>query len=126
MRVYINLRDERSREIAIRAVNQAEIGHCVIIHEPTRSIQQNSKLHALLHSLDGKEWAGKSRSMEEWKVLLVSAHAIATGLPNEVITGLEGEMVNIRESTAQMSVSRLSSLIEYIQAWIDDQSEKAS
>ncbi|MDD2156778.1 recombination protein NinB, partial [Glaesserella parasuis] len=32
-------------------------------------------------------------------------------------TGLEGELVNIRESTAQMSVKRMASLIEYATSW---------
>lgn len=31
--------------------------------------------------------------------------------------GLEGEVINLRESTAQMSVKRLASLIEYILSW---------
>ncbi|MDO9982934.1 recombination protein NinB, partial [Glaesserella parasuis] len=31
----------------------------------------------------------------------------------------EGELVNIRESTAQMSVKRMASLIEYVQAYCD-------
>lgn len=31
--------------------------------------------------------------------------------------GLEGEVINLRESTAHMSVRRLASLIEYVQAW---------
>jgi hypothetical protein len=74
-------------------------------------------LHALLQELDGKEWFGKPRSMIEWKVLMVSAHAVATGNGTELVQGLEGELVNIRESTAKMSVKRLNSLIEYIQAW---------
>jgi len=37
-----------------------------------------------------------------------------------VIAGIEGEFVNIRESTAKMGVKRLNSLIEYIQAWVAD------
>ena len=43
----------------------------------------------------------------------MSAHAVATGQPGEVIQGLEGELVAIRESTAKMSKERASSLIEY-------------
>ena len=34
-----------------------------------------------------------------------------------MVIGLEGEVINLRESTAQMSVKRLASLIEYVQAW---------
>ena len=34
-----------------------------------------------------------------------------------MVIGIEGEVINLRESTAQMSVKRLASLIEYVQAW---------
>ena len=124
MRSYINLRDERCRDVAINAVTHAPIGHCVVVHEPTRSIEQNSLLHGLLQHLEGREWAGKRRTMEEWKVLMISAHAAAQGRPNEVVTGLEGELVNVRESSAHMSPGRLSSLVEYIQAWMNTEGNR--
>ena len=50
-------------------------------------------------------------------MLFVSGHAIATGIGADVVPGLEGEFVNIRESTASMSKKRGSSLIEYVLAW---------
>jgi hypothetical protein len=85
----------------------------------TRSLEQNDKFHALCEDLakSAVEWQGKRRTKEQWKVLLVSGHAIATGEGAEMVPGLEGEFVNIRESTAQMSVKRSSSLIEYTQAF---------
>lgn len=66
------------------------------------------------------EFNGKKLSVDEWKLVFVSAHAIATGKPAEMVIGLEGEVINLRESTAQMSVKRLSSLIEYIHAYCAD------
>lgn len=50
-------------------------------------------------------------------VNLACGHAIATGGSADLVTGLEGETVNIRESTAKMSVARMASLIEYVLAW---------
>jgi hypothetical protein len=44
-------------------------------------------------------------------------HAIATGKPGEVVPGLEGEFCAIRESTAKMGIRRMTSLIEYSQAF---------
>jgi hypothetical protein len=89
------------------------------IKPDTRSLEQNDKFHALCEDLakSAVEWHGKRRTKAQWKVLLVSGHAIATGEPVEMTVGLEGEVVNIRESTAQMSVKRSSSLIEYTQAF---------
>ena len=91
----------------------------VTVRPLTRSLEQNDKFHALCSDIakSGVKWMGKERNAKEWKVLLVSGHAIAEGRDAEIIPGLEGEFINIRESTAQMSVRRSSSLIEYTLAW---------
>ena len=84
----------------------------------TRSLEQNSKLHALLSDISKQcEFNGQKRDIDTWKMIMVSAHKIATGGKAEMVIGLEGEVINLRESTAQMSVQRLASLIEYITAW---------
>jgi len=109
----------RVRDNAAEAVNEAEPGSVVTVSPPKRSGEQNAKLHAILTDLSRSPltWAGKRRTVDEWKMLAVSAHAVATKEPGEVIPGLEGEFVAIRESTAQMSVKRASSLIEYLLAF---------
>ena len=92
-------------------------GHrlCIQIKPATRTIEQNAKFHAMCGDFEksGLHWMGKPRTAKQWKVLLVSGHAIATKEETEVIPGLEGEFINIRESTALMSIARSSSLIEY-------------
>ena len=94
---------------------------CVEVREKKRSDEQNALLHAMLTEVSRKlEFNGKKLSVDEWKLVFVSAHAIATGKPAEMVIGLEGEVINLRESTAQMSVKRLSSLIEYIHAYCAD------
>jgi len=87
--------------------------------DASRTLDQNAKFHAICSDVakSGAKWMGKMRTADQWKVLFVSGHAIATGLGAEVIPGLEGEFVNIRESTAKMSKKRGSSLIEYVLAW---------
>ena len=90
----------------------------VKIQPMTRSLEQNSKLHALLSDISKQcEFNGKKRDIDTWKMIMVSAHTVATGGQVEIATGLEGEDINLRESTAKMSVKRSSSLIEYITAW---------
>lgn len=87
--------------------------------EETRTSDQNAKFHALCSDIakSGLTWAGKRRDAAAWKVLLVSGHAVATKEGAEVVPGIEGEFINIRESTALMSVRRGASLIEYAQAF---------
>ena len=81
----------------------------------TRSLEQNRLFHGLCDALgkSGHEWGGRARTADEWKVLLVSAHGVATKQPGEVLAGLEGELVQLRESTAHMDRARASSLLEY-------------
>jgi hypothetical protein len=109
-----------ARRRAILAVQEAPEGYRVEVSEPKRNGEQNAKFHALCSDMarSGMQWMGKARTADEWKVLLVSGHAVATKQGAEMVPGLEGEFVNIRESTARMSKSRASSLIEYTMAFI--------
>lgn len=119
MAQYFTLRNDHIRRNAIAAIMEAPDNARVTIADAQRSGDQNAKLHALLNDLANSQlqWAGKRRTLDEWKMLMVSAHAVATGEGGEVIPGIEGEFVAIRESTARMSVARASSLIEYITAF---------
>ena len=87
----------------------------VQVQEETRTLPQNAKFHAICGDLgrSAVTWAGKRRKAKDWKVLLVSGHAVATKEGSDLIPGLEGEFVNLRESTALMTIGRGSSLIEY-------------
>lgn len=116
-----------ARRRALQWISEAPDGWVVSVSEPTRNLEQNAKFHAICHDLEKAkiEWAGKPRKAEQWKVLLVSGHAIATKEGAEVVPGLEGEFVNIRESTAQMSKKRSSSLIEYAIAFAAQHMEVA-
>lgn len=108
-----------SRPTAHRAIDEAPDGYVLTLAEPTRNADQNAKFHAICSDIakSGLEWAGKKRTADQWKVLLVSGHATATKEGAEMVPGLEGEFVNVRESTALMSVRRSSSLIEYALAF---------
>jgi NinB protein len=113
------LTHSEARKRALAFVAEARDGMVVEVRDPTRSGEQNAKFHAICSDLadSGLEWAGKPRTAAQWKVLLVSGHAMATQEGSEVLPGLEGEFVNLRESTALMSKSRGSSLIEYAMAF---------
>jgi hypothetical protein len=119
-KVYILVHDQ-ARAGAHRSIDEAPAGHMVTISEPTRNADQNAKFHAICTDLAKSKtpWAGKPRTADQWKVLLVSAHSKATAEEFEIVPGLEGEFVNIRESTALMSVRRSASLITYALAFCD-------
>ena len=117
-RTFILINDQ-VRQRARDAIDCAPDGHQCIIKEPTRNLDQSAKFHAICEDLERSRlpWAGKPRDAAAWKVLLVSGHAVATKQGAELVPGLENEFVNIRESTALMSKSRASSLIEYALAF---------
>jgi NinB protein len=89
------------------------------IAEPTRNAQQNAALHALLADVVRSKtvWAGRTWDIDSWRAIFASAYAKAANLPVQTIPGLEGEFVAIRPSTARMSKSELSALIEYVTAF---------
>lgn len=88
------------------------------VRPETRSDRQNRLLHALFGDVAKQAlWMGSSRTPEQWKLLFVSGHAIATKQGADMVPGLEGEFLNLRESTARMSKARMASLLEYVMAW---------
>ena len=108
-----------ARDRALRSVKEAPDGYWVKVEPAKRTLSQNDMFHALCEAIakSGATWAGKRRTKDQWKVLLVSGHATYTKDGAEIVPGLEGEFVNIRESTASMSKARGASLIEYTLAW---------
>lgn len=120
--IQINGADKR--EIAVNAVSKAPDGLIMILKDSTRSLDQNAKFHALCNdAAKTMTYMGRVLKTDQWKVLFISGHAIATGIGADMIPGLEGEFVNLRESSAQMGVNRMASLIEYTQAYIDSYEE---
>ena len=112
------LTGEPARRAAVRAIHEAFDGQVVTIADPTRKLEQNAKLHAMLTDVSRQvEYHGSKRTIEFWKGLFVSGWQIATGEKAEIVPGLEGEFINIRESTTTLGVRRMASLIEYVTAW---------
>lgn len=112
-----------------KAIEGLQSGRSVVVRlgRERRNLEQSAKFHAMLGDVAQQvEYMGKKRTAEQWKVLFVSAHAIATGRGAEMLPGIEGEFVNIRESTAQMSKKRIASLIEYVYAWGADKNVRWS
>jgi len=113
--------NDRVRQNAVQAIMEAPDGYAVTVGEPTRSNDQNAKFHAICQDIakSGMKFAGKPRDRDTWKAILISGHAVATGSAGEVLPGLEGEFVAIRESSAKMGVRRAASLITYVLAFCD-------
>lgn len=109
----------QSRAYAAECLRRRPDGHMLVLQERTRSNHQNALLHHLFGvAAKHAKFHGRTLTPTQWKVLFISGHAIASGIGADMIPGLEGEFVNIRESSAQMGVRRMNSLLEYVQAWM--------
>lgn len=110
---------DTARQRALQAVRDAEPDKYVIIKDSDRSLAQNAKLHAIFEDFakSGFQLNGEAFTADDWKILLISAHSEATKIESRPVIGIEGELVMLRESSAAMSVARMSSLIEYCIAY---------
>lgn len=109
------------RRSAIDAIQRARLGlHKVVLAPITAEDRLRRGFHAMAGDCARQAtFAGRRMSPQQWKTLLISGHAVASNQESELISGLEHELVDIRESTAQMSGRRLSSCCEYTRAWGD-------
>lgn len=103
----------QARRGAMQCVAEAPEGWCVIVKPKTRSLEQNSRLWAMLTEVSRQViWHGKKLSPEAWK------HVFSASLKKqEVVPGLHGDFVVIGQSTSQMSVRELGDLMELIEAF---------
>lgn len=118
MNQTIFLRSKQQQQFAINAILATTLDKdkpvTIRITDYKRNLDQNAKFHAMVADISRQvQWCGRWLKPEQWKVLLISGHAVATKQEADVLPCLEGEYVNIRESSAQMSVKRMASLIEY-------------
>ena len=125
-RLVLRLHNAQQGYQAIKQAWAHAKGHLVASGAPmvlevrpeTRSDRQNRLLHALFGDVARQaEWMGKKRTPAEWKLLFVSGHAVATKQGADLVPGLEGEFLNLRESTARMGKARMASLLDYVMSW---------
>lgn len=109
------------RQLATAAVWRAPEGWHVTIKPPTRSGEQNRRLHAMLSDIakSGKVTLANRvvDDIEDLKCLFVSAWRMETKQSSEIVEGLHGEPVQLRRSTASMSKEELGELMTVIEVF---------
>ena len=103
-----------ARQAIFRLVEAAPEGYAVTISEPTRNLEQNAKLWAMLSDLAQQtDWHGVKLSSEEFKDLL------SAGLvKSKVVPNMEGSgFVILGQRTSRMSKRQFAELIELIYAF---------
>lgn len=109
-RLFI-LAHPEARRRAIEAVAGAPEGYKVTLSEPTRTLEQNSRLWPSLTEISQQvDWYGKKLTPEDWK------HVFSSSLKKmDVVPNLEGTgFVALGLSTSRMTKRELSDLLEMI------------
>lgn len=91
----------------------------VTVKKATRSTDQNALLHKAISEIAKQvEWAGKRRSPETWKRLLVAAWLRAKNEHVEVLPAIDGHGVDVVfERTSRLTVAECSDLMEFVFSW---------
>lgn len=108
---YFILAHDTARQMAMQAIKNSPDGYVVMIQESTRSLDQNSKLWALLTDVSRQvEWYGRKLTPEDWKNVFSSALR-----KQDVVPNIDGDgLVVLGQSTSKMSKREFSDLVELI------------
>jgi sulfite reductase beta subunit-like hemoprotein len=102
------------RNAAEFILNAAPDGFAVTVAEPTRTLEQNARMWALLTDISEQvEWYGKRLTPEDWKHVFTTSLRKLTVVPNLDGTGF----VALGLSTSRMSKRELGDLMELIAAF---------
>jgi class 3 adenylate cyclase len=108
----------QARSNALQAIKDAPDGFVVVVAEPTRSLDANAAMWAILQAFaDQLQWVVNGEKVwmpaEDWKALLSAAFKRETV---RVAQGLEGGMVMLGSRTSKFSVREMSDFIEFLSA----------
>lgn len=108
-----------ARQRAQEAVKSAPDGYVVRISEPSRTLEQNDALHAILTDISKSwQWAGMWLTVEEWKRLMVAAWMRATGRNVRLVPALDGQGFDaLYQRTSKLGKAEMSELLDFVQAW---------
>ena len=111
-RLYSLVHQEARRRAANDCLTAPD-GWVVSVSEPTRNLEQNAKLWAMLAEVSEQvEWYGTKLSSEDWKYVFTAA------LKKErVVPGINGGFVVLGQSTSKMNKAEFSELLELIYAF---------
>jgi hypothetical protein len=115
MKQIFRLVHAEARRRAAEACMSAPDGFVVRISEPTRNLEQNALLHAVIADIANQvEWYGKKLSPDIWKRLCVAAWLREKNEQPELIPALDGKGFDvIFEKTSQLTLAQCSELIEW-------------
>lgn len=103
----------QARSGAKAAIDSAPDGFMVTIQPRTRSLDQNSRMWAMLADVSKQvNWHGRCLTSEEWK------HVFSAALSKQdVVPGIDGGFVVLGKSTSKMTVREMTDMQELMAAF---------
>lgn len=111
--MQIRIASEYHRRRALDAIADAPLGHIVSVREPTRNLEQNAKLHAMIDDVAKADPLGYGYDADDYKAVFVNAYKAE----HRALYGLDGRPFPAPVRTSAFSVKQASDLIELIYAF---------
>jgi hypothetical protein len=118
---YYVLSHALARNRALECVRDAPEGYVVTVNEPTRNLEQNALIHALLNSLGdelGWVFSGQPVDLDDLKSIFMAAYRKATNQHVRFVIGIDGQPVVLNWRTRNLSKRECAEFIEFVQAWL--------
>ena len=113
MTATIRLVSLEHRNRARAMVRNAPDGHIVRVSPPTRTLDQNARMWAMLSDVSRAEPDGRQATPETWKALFM--HACGHAIRFEM--GLDGQPFPAGFHSSKLTVRQMSELIAFVDAW---------
>ena len=117
----LEISNERSRSYAAETIVSLDLEkkYIVTISEETRSILQNSKLHAMLSDIAKQViYKGMKFNIVVWKRLLMASFIREIGGEPILVPALDGNGIDIiYEKTSKLGVKKMADFIEFVYAF---------
>lgn len=104
------LSDDSRRMQARRLVDLAPHGSVLTIKPPSRSLDQNAKLWAVLSEISRAKPEGRMMTPEDWKAVFMNA----CGWECQFQEGLDGRPFPLGFRSSKLSKEQMSNLLEFI------------
>jgi hypothetical protein len=112
----VTLSTPYSRTKAHMLIDKAPSGYVCRVEAPKRTGDQNDKLWAMLTDVSRSKPQDRRMTPDQWKAVFMSA----CGYEVQFLNGLDGQPFPAGFRSSRLSKSQMSELIEFIQAWGDE------
>jgi hypothetical protein len=111
-----------SRNRACAFVQRAPDGYVASVSEPKRTLDQNDKMWAMLTDISVAMPLGRRHTPDDWKAIAMNACSWECAF----LEGLDGRPFPIGFRSSKLTKSQMSTLIDWLQAFGDENGVKWS